>query len=615
MKNNRVFTIAFILLLCFAIFDNSYCQDTVRVTDFGVQPGSRMNAVPGVQKAVEVCNTKKHAVLVFPKDRYDFWPQYAIEKLYYESNSDVIPLRRCAILLEKISNLTIDACGSDFIFHDRIQPFTIDNCNNIKIKNVAIDWDVPLSAQARVVAVRDNSIDIEINILESPYVIENGKINFVGEGWKSAWWGVMEFDSTTHLIIPNTADYPIGDHWWDYTATELKAGLVRLNYSFVRKPAVGNYLVMRQSAREHAGIFVTDSKNISIERLNMYQNGGLGILSQYSENLFFRKVNSEPNAAKNRYFSGHDDGFHFSNCKGQILVDSCRFSALMDDPINVHGTSVRIIEKMDAHTLLCKFMHHQSIGFTWARVGDSIGFIENETMSTFAKGIVASFTTISPETFEVKFRDAVPEGLQAGNACENLSWTPDVHIQNSFFGSNRARGILISTPGKVIIENNVFESSGSAILIAGDANQWYESGAVHDVLIRNNVFNDACLTSMYQFCNAIISICPEIPKPDANKPFHRNIRIENNVFHPFDFPVLYAKSTDGISFTGNKLIRSTRYKAFHESKYTFLFEFCKAIKIKDNTMEGDILGRNIKLVSTSMQELLLGKKQGFSVEK
>ena len=307
--------------------------------------------------------------------------------------------------------------------------------------------------------------------------------------------------------------------------------------------------------------------------------------------------------------------FTFSNCKGQILVDSCRFSALMDDPINVHGTSVRIIEKKDAHTLLCKFMHHQSIGFTWARVGDSIGFIENETMSTFAKGIVASFTTISPETFEVKFRDAVPEGLQAGNACENLSWTPDVHIQNSFFGSNRARGILISTPGKVIIENNVFESSGSAILIAGDANQWYESGAVHDVLIRNNVFNDACLTSMYQFCNAIISICPEIPKPDANKPFHRNIRIENNVFHPFDYPVLYAKSTDGISFTGNKLIRSTRYKAFHESKYTFLFEFCKAIKIKDNTMEGDILGRNIKLVSTSMQELHLDKKQGFSVEK
>lgn len=36
--------------------------------------------------------------------------------------------------------------------------------------------------------------------------------------------------------------------------------------------------------------------------------------------------------------------------------------------------------------------------------------------------------------------------------------------------SCRARGILVSTPGKVLIERNYFESSGSAILIAGDAN-------------------------------------------------------------------------------------------------------------------------------------------------
>ena len=94
----------------------------------------------------------------------------------------------------------------------------------------------------------------------------------------------------------------------------------------------------------------------------------------------------------------------------------------------------------------------------------------------------------------------LPEAVIPGDALENLTWTPEVIIKNSFFGSNRARGILMSTPGKVVIENNVFESSGSAILIPGDANGWYESGAVTDVLIRNNVFNDPCMTSMYQFC-------------------------------------------------------------------------------------------------------------------
>lgn len=64
-----------------------------------------------------------------------------------------------------------------------------------------------------------------------------------------------------------------------------------------------------------------------------------------------------------------------------------------------------------------------------------------------------------------------------------------------------------------MIENNVFESSGSAILIAGDANYWYESGAVKDVLIKGNDFRYPCMSSMYQFCEAIISIEPEIPSP------------------------------------------------------------------------------------------------------
>ena len=78
--------------------------------------------------------------------------------------------------------------------------------------------------------------------------------------------------------------------------------------------------------------------------MNMFQNCGLGILAQYSENLVFKTSNFVPNLARNRYFGGHDDGFHFSNCKGQITIDSCRFLALMDDPINVHGTSVKIVK-------------------------------------------------------------------------------------------------------------------------------------------------------------------------------------------------------------------------------------------------------------------------------
>ena len=611
MKYKLVFVLSLmsISIICFA-------QDTVRVADYGYIPGSRLNAVPYVIKALNDCKTKNNPVLIFQNGRYDFWPQYVPEKLYYESNTDAIPLRRCPILIEGFNKLEINCNNADLIFHDRMQPFTIDSSRNITIRNLNIDWDIPLTAQAEIVDVTNDYVDLAINAFESPYIVEKDKLVFVGEGWKSLLSGVMEFDKDTKLVTPQTGDAGcMGENFSSYKASELKKGLVRLQYTGSNKPVLGNWLVLRHSARDHAGTFIINSRNIVIENMTLYHCAGLGILSQYSSDLYFKHVNAIPNPAKNRILSGHDDGMHFSNCGGQITVDSCRFQSLMDDPINVHGTSVRIMKKLSDKKLLCRFMHEQSIGFTWARAGETVGFIENEVMNTVGTAKVESFHANSPEEFEINFTNPVPASIIEGDALENLSCTPDILIKNSFFGSNRARGILVSTPGKVVIENNIFESSGSAILIPGDANGWYESGAVKDVTIRNNTFNDACLTSMYQFCEGIISIYPEIPKPDGAKPFHRNIRIEHNTFHPFDYPVLYAKSTEGLYFNNNTIIRSTRFQSFHYRKYMFTFEYCKKVEITNNSLQGDVLGKNIQLVSTPKKEIKLDKKQNFAVKE
>ena len=588
-------------------FIQVYSQDIVSITQFGYQPGSRENAVPFVAKALAACMSKGNAILVFPKGRYDFWPQYSAEKAFYESNTDVIPFRTCPILIEDISNLTIEGNGSDFIFHGRVQPFTINASSNIHIKNINVDWDIPLTAQAEIVAVTNDHIDLKINAYESPYIIEQNKLVFIGEGWKSRFWDAMEFDRNAKLIVTQTDDNCLGKNWGSYKASELSKGLVRFTYPFTRKPALGNYLVLRHSARDHAGTFIQNSKNITLENFNLFETAGLGILSQYSENLVFNNVHCVPNKAKNRYFSGHDDGLHFSNCKGTILVDSCRFAGLMDDPINVHGTSVLITEKLNNRVLRCRFVHPQSIGFTWAETGDEIGFIENESMSTIGKGKAASFQKISAEEFELRFSDNVPDSITKGDALENLTWTPAITIRNSYFGSNRARGILISTPGDVLIENNIFESSGSAILIPGDANGWYESGAVKNVTIRHNLFKEACLSSIYQFCEGIISIDPEIPKPQADKPFHRNILIENNTFHPFDYPVLYAKSTDGLIFSNNIIQRSTKYAPFHPRKYMISLEGCKNVQVHNKSLAGEVLGKNILLTRTPIAEVQYDK--------
>ena len=147
--------------------------------------------------------------------------------------------------------------------------------------------------------------------------------------------------------------------------------------------------------------------------------------------------------------------------------------------------------------------------------------------------------------------------------------------------NNRARGALFSTPKKVVCSNNLFDHThGAAILLCGDCNGWYETGACRNVSIKNNRFVNA-LTANYQFTNAIISIYPEIPNLEAQqKYFHSNIRIEDNVFKTFDEPILYAKSVENLIYRNNKIIKNQDFKPFHWNKERFKLERTKNVKIK-----------------------------------
>jgi hypothetical protein len=607
-----IFTSVF--LLCsgqYAYSNPAASSDTIFVTDFGLRPDSRENAVPYVQKALEACKEKPRPVLFFPEGRYDFWPHHCIERELFEGATDDINPKRLAILIEQMDRLVLDGNGSDFVFHDRMQPFTVDHSQNITIRNINVDWDIPLSAQATVARVTDEYIDMDINAYESPYIIENGNLVFVGEGWKSQWRGTMEFDKDTKMIPSQSGDrVMIGN----YRAEELSKGKVRLHHQFKDKPQEGNLLVLRHSRRDHSCIFIDESKNILVEHANLYHYAGLGILAQYSENPTFRYVNCIPNEKKGRILAGHDDGIQVASCKGEVVIEHCVFHGLMDDPINVYGNYVRAVERVNDHTLRCKHMHRESLNLNWGRPGDKVGFINNQNLQTVATGVVKSFTRINKELFDLSFEEVIPETALIGYALENLTWTCNVSISDSYFKSCRARGVLVSMPGKVVIRNNIFESSGSAVLLSADANSWYLSGSVNDVLITKNVFKAPCLTSMYQYCEGVISIAPAIPQKSDSTLFHRNIVITDNEFHLFDYPILYALSVENIEFSDNRLIRSHDFEPWHPRKYGLTFDACKKITVKGNTKEGDILGNTIQLIQTSRKECKLDKNSLFKIQ-
>ncbi|WP_045030341.1 right-handed parallel beta-helix repeat-containing protein [Draconibacterium sediminis] len=581
--------------------------------DYGLYKTRKNNAIKHFYKALEDLKTDQPKVLVFSTGTYHFYPDDCKTKVYYQANTLNAGPKVCAFHFENIKNLVIDGRGSHLIFHQEMQPFTFDNCENITLKNVTIDWEQPFIAQAEVLRATDLYIDIALNPRETPYHLEEGKIYFdVGNGRTNEWEKTLEFDRNGRFIVPHTGDNPcLGEDWEAYTAEATMPGIVRLHFNFKRKPQIGNFLVMQHATPTHAGIFISESENIAIENTRLYHAAGSGILSQYSKNLEFDRYQAVPNRSKIRYFGGGFDGLRIVNCQGKVWVNNCTFEGLVNEPVYVYGISVRVDEVISGNEVKCSHLDKQSEIQNWARPGDQVNFVGADITST-----VKTITPIDDMQFSLLLDQPIPTNLQAGACIENLSWTQDLTIRNSNFKSSRASGIVLATPGKVLIENNTFESSGSAILIAGDANTSLKTGGVSDVSISGNIFTSLCNSSTYRYNEAVISINPVIPALNDNNPgYHRNISIQHNQFDPFDYPLLYALSAEALSFKGNTITRNYDFSPFHNRLYTFSLEYCKLIEIIGNNISDDVLGRNIYLKRTPENELKTDMESIFTFEK
>jgi len=315
---------------------------------------------------------------------------------------------------------------------------------------------------------------------------------------------------------------------------------------------------------------------------------GLGIVSQFCENLDYDSIYVEPAKDSGRVIASSADGMHFSGCKGQISINNCRFSGLHDDPINVHGTHLKVKAIISPTQLKLRFMHHQSYGFMAFSKGDTIAFLHAKALQIYGEGIVKSAKLISEREMLVELEKPVPKQLQLDDALENITWTPALRLTNSRFERTISRGTLITTRKKVLIENNTYYRTGMhAILIENDAMGWYESGPVNDVTIRNNTFVECGYNNAPG--SYAIKINPENSERIKNYFVHRNIRIENNLFQQNAVPVLSAKSTKGLFFVNNRIakVEGTAGAVSGEAQPTFNLIDCTEVQIKGNKFDGD----------------------------
>lgn len=524
----------------------------VQITDF-LRDGE--NCAPAFAEAV--ASLAEGDTLRLGGGTYHFYPDGAFEKEYYISNNDSGRKSVALPFLNK-RGVTLDGEGAELIFHGNMVPVLSDGCENLTLKNFSVDYASPFYAQAEILSADETGILLGFDGKEFSCRVRDGKCCFFGksDGWELCPERMLslEFDRGGHPSATSRVYYaymgPPRDHgfqsglYLDVRPEERGENRIFLRGNFGNRHRAGNYWVAVYAGRKSPGVLITDSKDVRVESVRLYHTAGMGVLAQKSENITLDRVVAAPREGSGRLLSTSADATHFVHCRGKVSLVGCRFEGMMDDAANIHGI-YNLYRKQDSDgSLLLGFGHPQQKGIQAYRKGDLVAVIDSGTNERKAVGRVLDACLESPEEIRLKLDCPVPSPGEYW-VTENLSTAPDVHFCGCSAGYNRPRGFLISSAGKVLVEKCRFCNMSSGVQLSGEMKDWYESGRVTDVCIRDCDFDNSAYAG-----GVAIACRPSLRCTDTV--FNGKIVIENNRFVQGHPRICAVESCEEVVFRNNR---------------------------------------------------------------
>ncbi len=521
-----------------------------------------MNRLSEIFRSVnngEIITLEKGTYHVKPEDSFVKTSYYCSNSAKKDENSDGI--RFSAVFLKEKKNLVIDGNGAEIVIHGKMTPLLFDSCENITVKNLTIDYAVPTMTEFTVLESEGGRIKIRINP-DCIYSVFDNTLFWHGEiaddgkpYWESACNIQKRYFKVYNPITEETRDFDRScltfSELYDRGEGIVEGTLI----SSDTKINVGEIFQTRSIVRDQVGSMFLRCKNLTFEGLRVKFMHGLGMVSQFCENVSFYNCDFTP--AEGRTIASTADFFQFSGCRGDIVIDSCLARGAQDDYINVHGTHLRIVElSREEGSMTVRFMHPETWGFQAFSKGDRIDFIRWDTLIPYGSCRVTDFERLDDTDIRLTV-DNIPEGVTIGkDVVENATFTPNLYVRNCRFGPTSGRGILCTARGEIVIEGNQFRKLwGPALLIEDDCNFWFESGYTTDVTFRNNTVESCNFGNTWEGA-PVIQVTPKIMNGSSREFVHKSLAV-----------------------TGNRFIKP------RWGRHTFVLEYTDRVKITDNTFD------------------------------
>ncbi len=441
-----------------------------------------------------------------------------------------------------IDNVTFDGGNSVFIIDGKVTNIAMENCKNITLKNIEIRHAHPDMHELKVVRKGFFSVDFEID-RDTQYEFVDGKAYIYAKDYRyainnkanSSWWNGLIRKATPDKIKRET--HPL---FSALMIRNLGNRKIRVTYPNTFRFKTDDCYYLFDVRRQFAGIFVNKCENVRLENIKQRFNYSLALVAQDSENITVDSIEFAPEKNSARKMASVADFIQICMCRGNVTIKNSYFDGAGDDCLNVHGVHFKITDIKD-NQIKVRFMHPQSHGYNPLREGDTIAYINTDTLLEEGTAVIEKSELINE--YDIRLTVSSTDKARVGYVIEDISACPNLDFENNFMTRIITRGLLITTRGRVNVRNNHFVSTTmSGVLLSDDAKSWYESGMCKDVTIENNTFD---------YCGQT----PILIKPE-NRVYagavHKNIKLIGNTFKKYNGYCISAKDTDGIMLKDNK---------------------------------------------------------------
>ena len=520
-------------------------------------PGDRVELSPGhYDQSLQVIGagtTAKPIVIHFAPGEYDFYPATALKRKLHmnATNDDPYTPKAIALAFEGAKHVRVEGGSPDgqvksdvFVHGKMIQTF-FDRVEDVRLTGMAFDYRRPTMSEYIVTEVAGDHTDITVH-RDSTYAIKDGNLTWIGEGWTVASKGEM-----TQEGIPAEARTWRSNNPFNGVSRVEELSPFHLRVFYKGNPGFhkGHTYQTRNTRRDCAGSFARNSKDIVWKNCAYYYMHGLGVLSQFCENLTLDHCWLAPRPGSGRTNTAWADCFHVTSAKGKVIVDGCYFSGQHDDPINIHGNYLRVVEQKPGNKVRVRFMHNQTYGYETFFPGDEVALVRGPSLKELERNKVVAAEMSGDWEMLLTLEKPLAATLGANDVLDNLTWNPEVIIRNCTAEGSPTHGFVLCSRAATLVENCTFrgiQMSPIALAEYVDA-YWYSASTVHQAVIRNNRF-----LSCYG---------PPVLVNPGNKmdegPVNENIRIEGNYFETIPGTAIMAKSVKGLTIVNNRFATGT----------------------------------------------------------